>query len=199
MGRKSIERTRKPLSKKMKLWVDSIIPAIAHEDLSKLTVNDIAKLTNKSKSTIYEYFESKQDIIYTAVKRRIDKLEDLPTLTTNESVIAAYNQLIEWLINHLNDVSFSLLNQLESHFAESWEIIRHFMNELLNTLQSLYKHGIEQAVFRSVSVDILMALDEFFITQWLSREGKTETIDQMIIDYVDIRLRGISAPMINLN
>ena len=199
MGRKSVDRTRKPLSKKMGFWVDSLIPAIAGKNLTDLTIDEIAALTKKSKSTIYEYFESKEDIIFTAVERRISKLDDLPVTPENTSVLIAYNQLIEWLINHLSDVSFSFLNQLETHFAESWAIVQEFMSELLNTLQTLYEQGIQQGVFRSVSVEILIAMDEFFIKQWLSKNDKNDTIDKMIFDYVDIRLNGIGAPTISLN
>ena len=199
MGRKSIEKTRKPLTKKMKSWLDDLIPAIAGQDLSTLTIDDIAKLTKKSKSTIYEYFESKPDIVYTAVKRRIEKLDDLPVPSEDESVLQTYSSLIEWLIQHLDDVSFSFLNQLESNFEHSWGLINEFMERLLETLRQLYESGIKQGVFRSVSVEILMDLDEFFITKWLSREDINQTIDKMIADYVDIRLNGISAPTISLN
>ena len=191
MGRKSVDKTRKPLSKKMRSWLDELIPAIAGQELSKLTIDDIAKLTKKSKSTIYEYFESKQDIIYSAVKHRIEKLDDLPIPSEDESVLLSYNSLIAWLIQHLDDVSFSFLNQLESNFEHSWELINEFMRRLLDTLRRLYESGIKQGVFRSVSLEILMDLDEFFITKWLSREDIDQTIDTMVADYVDIRLNGI--------
>ncbi|MFK7786840.1 MAG: TetR/AcrR family transcriptional regulator [Crocinitomicaceae bacterium] len=191
MGRKSIEKTRKPLSKKMESWLDAMIPVISGQDLSKLTIDDIARLTQKSKSTIYEYFESKQDIIYTAVKRRIEKLDYLPEPSEDESVLLTYNSLIEWLIEHLDDVSFSFLNQLENNFPHSWGLINEFMNRLLDTLKKLYVSGIKQGIFRSVSLEIMIDLDEFFITKWLSREDKNQTIDKMVMDYVDIRLNGI--------
>jgi len=191
MGRKSTEKTRKPLSPKMEIWLDDLIPAIAGKNLSSLTIDDLAIITKKSKSTIYEYFKSKQEIIYAAVKRRISKLDDLPKPSETESVLFTYNALIEWLIKHLNDISFSFLNQLEQNFEHSWKLINEFMNRLLKTLKNLYKQGIQQGVFRAISVEILIDLDEFFITKWLSREDKDQTIDKMILDYVDIRLNGI--------
>ena len=191
MGRKSTEKTRKPLSPKMEIWLDDLIPAIAGKNLSSLTIDDLAIITKKSKSTIYEYFKSKQEIIYAAVKRRISKLADLPKPSETESVLFTYNTLIEWLIKHLDDISFSFLNQLEQNFEHSWKLINEFMNRLLKTLKNLYKQGIQQGVFREISVEILIDLDEFFITKWLSREDKNQTIDKMILDYVDIRLNGI--------
>ena len=191
MGRKSTEKTRKPLSPKMEIWLDDLIPAIAGKNLSSLTIDDLAIITKKSKSTIYEYFKSKQEIIYAAVKRRISKLDDLPKPSETESVLFTYNALIEWLIKHLNDISFSFLNQLEQNFEHSWKLINEFMNRLLKTQKNLYKQGIQQGVFRAISVEILIDLDEFFITKWLSREDKDQTIDKMILDYVDIRLNGI--------
>lgn len=178
----------------MKVWLDELIPAIADENLSTLTIDDIALHTKKSKSTIYEYFESKQDIIFAAVENRIAKLDALPEPSEDESVLLTYNSLIDWLINHLDDISFSLLNQLENNFEHTWELINEFMSKLLGTLKSLYKQGIKQGVFRSVSLEILVDMDEFFITKWLSQADKNETIDKMILDYVDIRLNGIIQP-----
>ena len=191
MGRKSSDKIRKPLSPKMEIWLDNLIPAISGKNLSSLTIDDIAIHTKKSKSTIYEYFKSKQEIIYAAVERRISRLDDPPKPSKIESVLLTYNTLIEWLLKYLNDISFSFLNQLEKNFKDTWKLINEFMNRLLETLKKMYKQGIKQGVFRPVSVEILIDLDKFFITKWLSREDKNQTIDKMILDYVDIRLNGI--------
>ncbi len=191
MGRKSTNKTRKPLSKKMEIWLSEFIPTITDKDLSQLTIDEIATLTNKSKSTLYEYFESKEAIIYMAVQQRIDALGKLPQPDKHTSIIVTYNRLIEWLITHLNDISFSFLNQLELHFSEAWLLINDFMKILLSLLQTLYVKGIAEGVFRKVSIELLIDMDEFFITKWLSRVKKDQTIDQMIVDYVDIRLNGI--------
>lgn len=193
MGRKSIEKVRKPLSAKMEIWLDDLIPAIADKNLSQLTIDELAAHTNKSKSTIYEYFESKQEIIHAAIENRITKLDALPEVAEGESVLTTFNSLTNWLIKHLNDVSFSMLHQLKKDFEHTWELINEFMNKLLETLKNLYLEGIKHGVFRPVSVEIMIALDEFFITKWLSQTNKHQTIDQMVFDYVDIRLNGITA------
>lgn len=193
MGRKSIGKTRKPLTAKMDSWLDELIPALADQNLSQLTIDDIAALTKKSKSTIYEYFEAKNDIIYAAVQRRVSKIDHLPNAAEGESVFAVYHSLIDWLVTHVDDISFSFLNQLENNFNDSWELIVGFMQKLLNTLKALYARGIEEKVFRPVSLEILMAMDEFFILKSLSQSNKNQTIDHLVVAYVDIRLNGILA------
>ena len=177
----------------MDSWLDQLIPALADQNLSQLTIDDIAALTKKSKSTIYEYFEAKNDIIYAAVQRRVSKIDHLPNAAEGESVFAAYHSLIDWLVTHVDDISFSFLNQLENNFNDSWELIVGFMQKLLNTLKALYARGIEENVFRPVSLEILMAMDEFFILKSLSQSDKSQTIDHLVVAYVDIRLNGILA------
>lgn len=191
MGRKSIDRSRKKLSNKMEQWVDSILATLQHENLSELTVDDIAKLTSKSKSTIYEYFDSKESIILTAVERRLEQLEAIPQVEDHQSILDSYLALVNWLANNLQDISFNLLFQLKSDFPASWDSVESFQSDLLHTLQKHYEAGIEAGLFRNMPVDLLVEMDRHFIMTWLSASTKEQTIDQLIHSYVDLRLNGI--------
>lgn len=184
----------------MEEWLDQLIPSLADKDLSNLNIDDIAKITKKSKSTIYEYFESKESIIYTAVSRKIKKLDGLPKSSHSSSPITLFEALINWLIKHLNDVSFSFLYQLENDYIEAWALVKEFMSKLLQMLKKLYLDGIKKGEFRHVSVDLLLVIDQYFITKWLSLQAnKLETVDKLIVDYVDIRLNGILASPFSKN
>jgi len=94
MGRKSTNKDRKELSPKMEKWVDSLISKLQGEDISKLTLDDIATKSNISKSTIYEYFATKESIIETMVKRRIEDLDQFPRHTKGANVLESSRHVI---------------------------------------------------------------------------------------------------------
>ena len=72
MGRKSIDKNRKGPQDKTDRWLVDLIPKLKDQDLASMTMNDLAKLLGKSKSTLYEYFESKEEILTRAVALRIE-------------------------------------------------------------------------------------------------------------------------------
>ena len=69
MGRKSVSRKRKAITPKVKQWLSELLIRIQFEDLKQLTMDDIARLAGTSKSTIYEYFNSKEEIINSRLTR----------------------------------------------------------------------------------------------------------------------------------
>lgn len=192
MGRKSTKKNRKQLSKKMISWLEQLLPSIQDESLDSITINDISKKTAISKSTLYEYFESKEEIITKAIEIRLNKVDlSAITIDSNQSILLQYTKLIERLTSRLNDISFHFIFQVKDQFNEAWQVISLFMDKLIDLLKELYTVGIKQNIFRPVSIDLLLKLDQYFITEWLSSSKQNKTIDQLILDYVDLRLNGI--------
>lgn len=192
MGRKSTVKNRKQLSKKMISWLEQLLPSIQDESLDSITINDISKKTAISKSTLYEYFESKEEIITKAIEIRLNKVDlSAITIDSNQSILLQYTKLIERLTSRLNDISFHFIFQVKDQFNEAWQVISLFMDKLIDLLKELYTVGIKQNIFRPVSIDLLLKLDQYFITEWLSSSKQNKTIDQLILDYVDLRLNGI--------
>lgn len=192
MGRKSTVKNRKQLSKKMISWLEQLLPSIQNESLDSITINDISKKTAISKSTLYEYFESKEEIITKAIEIRLNKVDlSAITIDSNQSILLQYTKLIEGLTSRLNDISFHFIFLVKDQFNEAWQVISLFMDKLIDLLKELYTVGIKQNIFRPVSIDLLLKLDQYFITEWLSSSKQNKTIDQLILDYVDLRLNGI--------
>ena len=86
MGRKSTDKSRRPLSKKMIIWVDKIIENLQDQDLTTITLDEIASKTNISKSTIYEYFPTKESILFTKkITRKFSYSRNFKYLLLHES------------------------------------------------------------------------------------------------------------------
>lgn len=191
MGRKPIYKYRKTLTAKMEMWLIDLLPQIQKEDLSSLTIDRIAAITNKSKSTIYEYFSSKDDIIILSISKRIELLDKLPDINKDKPLLDIYFEVINWLIKNLQDISFIFLTQIKTHFPSCWEIIDQFMFKLLSFLKEIYTKGINKNLFTNIPIDLLLALDKFFISEYIANSRKETTLDKLIQAYVNLRLNGL--------
>ena len=63
MGRKSLNKNRKPITKKVKQWLEKLLLELQDKDLEKVTIDDLALLADKSKSTIYIYFDPRNEYV----------------------------------------------------------------------------------------------------------------------------------------
>ena len=83
MGRKSTEKLRKSKQEKIDAWMLELLPKMQAYSPQKITMDQLAALIGKRKSTIYEYFSSKEEVILYAAQLRIKQLSH-------------YRELIDW-------------------------------------------------------------------------------------------------------
>ena len=157
MGRKSIVKNRKPITKRVNKWLADLLIVLQDKDLEQLTIDDIAALANKSKSTIYEYFESKEDILLAACQTRIKTLSDLlhNERAQKGNPIDRYEYLMEVLTEKLADISTFFLQKIKLHYPSSWNAIDNFTDEFVKSVTALYQEGIKQGVYYPISIDLM--------------------------------------------
>ncbi len=197
MGRKSILKNRKEKNKKVELWTQGILPKLKNKDLGVLTMDDLAALMNKSKSTIYQYFTTKEEIFEYITEVRVTNLKTYKDEISSEilSLDYHYKTLAKILAEGAKDISANFLKQLQLHYPKAWKIIKDFLFGLLEDLKEFYYIGIENKLFKSVSVDLLIKLDEFFIMQLITdnvffKESK-ETLESSIKNYMFLKFEGL--------
>lgn len=197
MGRKSSGKRRKEISSKMQLWLKDLLPLIQEVDLKEMSMDELAELGGKSKSTLYEYFESKEEILMMAIRGLVFQLGQYDISRSNEAtlIVEDYQKMIEWIATHVQDISFGFITQLRRAFPTIWEQVEVFLQVVLDDIRGLYERGIKAGVFKEVSIDLLIGLDRFFVMEWITqnenRDSQAGSLDQLIRDYVDIRMQGI--------
>ena len=197
MGRKSLNKKRKPINKKVDIWLGELLLNIQNKDLEKLTIDDLAKLAEKSKSTIYEYFESKEEILLAACKTRITTLSETisNTLQQKIDVIKLYERLVEIFAEGTSGISISFLQGIKQSYPNVWSIIENFTDNFVEILKEQYKLGIKKGIFNPISVDLMSHLDKIFVMQVVTNptlfNDKEYTISKLISDYLNLRLKGL--------
>ncbi|WP_109298707.1 TetR/AcrR family transcriptional regulator [Aquimarina sp. AU474] len=197
MGRKSISRNRKEKSKKVEKWTQAILPKLKHADLGSLTMDDLAILMNKSKSTIYQYFTTKEEIFEYITEVRINRLYEYKNEITQEIVQLdyRYSTLVNILTEGAKDISAFYLRQLQKYYPTAWKIIEDFLFSLLQDLKQFYIYGIESKQFKPVSTELLIKMDEFFILRLITDDTffnqSKETLESTIKDYMFLKFEGL--------
>ncbi len=197
MGRKSILKDRKEKNKKVEKWALAILPKLKHQDLGDLTMDDMAILMNKSKSTIYQYFTTKEEIFEYITRVRIDNLSKYKSEITTEILQLDYHYKTLSLIltEGARDISAFYLKQLQLHYPSAWQIIEGFLFGLIEDLKQFYLSGIKSKLFKPVSVELLTKLDEFFILQLITDDKfftqSKETLESTVKDYMFLKFEGL--------
>jgi len=197
MGRKSIHRERKDKSKKVEQWTQALLPKLRNTELGELTMDDLAKLMNKSKSTIYQYFVTKEEIFEYVTQVRVDQLKAYKNEISIEIMGLGYQYeaLAKILAEGVKDISPFYLKQLQIHYPSAWDIVEHFLQGLLKDLKEFYIFGIENKIFKTVSPELLIKLDEYFIMQLITDHtffnDHQQTLESAIKEYMFIKFEGL--------
>jgi len=197
MGRKALTKNRKPITKKVEKWLEVLLLELQNKDLEKLTIDDLAELTKKSKSTIYIYFESKEEILIAACKTRLDTISNNLSLTFQEELdtVELYESLVQLFTEGTSGISLYFLQNIKQNYLSAWTLIEDFTDHFIELLKTQYKKGISEGLFNDFSIELASQIDKLFVMQVVTNpdlfNDKTYTTSQLINDYLNLRLTGL--------
>ena len=193
MGRKSIDKERIQNTQKTDAWLEGLLPLLQDKDLAKLNMDQIAELIGKSKSTIYQYFSTKDEIFDRLVVIKLNKVQgSISSNHDNSTTLALYEHFVMRICQGLDGVTIRFMNQLKELFPSVWVKVEGFMNEVLAFMESLYRRGINEGIFKAYPLSILLDMDEFFMYQYITRPDRPiSDVDELVRHYMSLRLDGL--------
>jgi AcrR family transcriptional regulator len=197
MGRKSLSKKRKRITSRTNKWLSELLVGLQYVDLTQLTMDDMASIAGKSKSTIYEYFESKEEILRAACETRtVVLLESIMKISRQElTTVDLYRQLIEIFAEGTAGISLSFLQTIKQHYPQAWAVIDEFTDRFVELLKDHYQQGMEEGTYNAVSVELLSTIDRLFVIQVITNSSifsdEKYTVSELVRDYLNIRLMGL--------
>ncbi len=197
MGRKSIERSRKLLTPKAEVWVRQLVPLLQDRPLDRLTLDELAELMGKSKSTIYSYFSTKEEIYLTGVQLVLDDMKYIisPEAVEGQDMELVLRNMMYRIGEGIAGISINFLEQIQRHFPEVWLVIQRFTDKLLSNFEMIYREGMKQGTFGQFNLQLLLALDRHFImsimtdAQQFGDQGMS--LDDLVKEYLELRLNAL--------
>ncbi|OPX18160.1 TetR family transcriptional regulator [candidate division WOR-3 bacterium 4484_100] len=139
--------------------IEAGVRIFARYGYRKTTMDDIAKATNKAKSSLYHYFSSKEDIFKAVVEKEGNILtsavlnaiakEELPT-----DKLRAYVKTRMKALNRLANI----YNAFQDEYLENYKFIQNLRSQYDNfeieTIKKILKQGIDQGIFEIDDLDL---------------------------------------------
>ncbi|MDQ0194736.1 TetR/AcrR family transcriptional regulator [Paenibacillus wynnii] len=125
----------------------------------KFSIRDIASHLGISTKTIYQYFESKEQIIGHIVDQSIKemreaerKLIDDRSLTIQQKVMKALVVLPHGFVFH----DIRTLHELKQRYPKQWREVDEYVNHGWENIRQLVKEGTTEGVFRPFDLELFI-------------------------------------------
>lgn len=200
MGRKSIDRYRyKDAEIKQKHTVRFMV-YFQNNGIENFSMSKMAKDLGMSKTTIYNHFQSKEEIIEAAIMYKLNTIAEYQSVLENITLpyTERYRKAMLFFCVQIFDISNKLLSQIKNKHPKIWKKVLVFQKNVMIDLKSYYEIGIEIGVFKSDTNPLLLSLDDqkFFdllSSQEILKENNIEVLEAFNHHY-KVKFNGLVDP-----
>lgn len=148
----------------------------------KFTMSNLAKRLSLSKTSLYEHFSSKNELVHDILSMAIEDVKNQEQAIYNHTELSVPEK-IQALLKITPKVfgsihNHSLYDDLRHYYPDEWQMVSDSRDEQLNRLSSLVIQSIEKKSLRSVNVSVLRqivtsAMNNLFNYQFLEESNMT--------------------------
>ena len=152
------EKREKRKSLKRESIIKTASELFSQKSYHEVMMDDVAKLTSIAKGTVYNYFESKEELYYSILKLRLENLTNSLTnkiLTATNPIDALRSFVTHYYMFMMKYRSFFLIYRKESLNSDNGicEELRSLENELRQLLTEIVITGMTKNLFRTIDED----------------------------------------------
>ncbi|HMM22872.1 MAG TPA: TetR/AcrR family transcriptional regulator [Selenomonadales bacterium] len=146
----------------------------------KFTMSDIAKHLSVSKTSLYEHFSSKNELIHNIIMMAIEDVNNQEEAIYNSSLSIAEKlplilKVTPTVFGPINN--HRLLEELQQFYPDEFQSIESFRTKQMDRLIALIAEGIENGTVRSVDLSVLRQIIfgtmDLFSYKFLTEKNKT--------------------------
>jgi AcrR family transcriptional regulator len=195
---KGIPLTEEEQQRRRKQIFDASVHLFLEKGFNETSMREIAKAAGMGKSTLYDYYQTKDDILVSYFEHEIDKIttQAEQIIQGNSTYSEKLRKIMQAHLNFLMDSKQTFLKltlEAQRLSQESQEHIQTHRHAYQDMLRSLIEEGIRQGEFRPVNP--LFAARSIFSLLSISvfTTRPTGTPDEMLDQALGILLQGIQA------
>lgn len=165
----------------------------------KTSLDDIATSLNKTKTSIYYYFKSKEAVFEAVVRKEAELLnasimESLSMVSTPEDKIKAYIVTRMKVLNQVSLFYTAMKSELLDHLPFIDKIRVEYLNQELQLISTLLKEGNESGIFEINDINksantLVTVLKGLEIPLFLRKD--TSDSHQLIEDFLQLIFLGL--------
>ncbi|MBL4704851.1 MAG: TetR/AcrR family transcriptional regulator [Flavobacteriales bacterium] len=204
MGRKNIERTRyNNAGIQGKLAIKAMV-YFQNNGVKGITMSKMARDLSMSKTTIYNHFNSKEELLEAALDYKLGVISEYESVLENITLpyTERYRKAMLFFCVQLFDISTRLMGEIRDHYPDLWKKVLKFQKQTFINLKSYYEIGIDIGAFKSDCNPVLMSLDDQQFFEMLGMNQIIEENDIQVIDafnhHFKMKFQGIVDPKFGL-
>lgn len=196
MGRNSVSKERKKNPRKQLEIINGLVEFFKVHSLANSNMDEIAEGLQKSKATLYKYFESKEEMVDALINYKITMIMGFVPVLKDDKIpfFDRYKKSFSLLHEHISDISIDFMADLKTVYPQIYKNIELLIDVAVRELATYYKQGMEQGIFNPLNATMLSQID-FILFQTLTdpaylRENKL-SVAEAFHDFYTIRCNGL--------
>jgi AcrR family transcriptional regulator len=135
-----------------KLIVNAACDIFARFGYKKSTMDEIAQAAHKAKSSIYHYFESKEEIFRAVVEKESQLLKEMITEAINQEdtpqkKLRAYVTTRMRILSRLSNFYSALKDEYFEQYSFIEKMREKYLKDEIRLVKKILKNGVEQGEF----------------------------------------------------
>jgi AcrR family transcriptional regulator len=197
MGRKPIDRYRYKDELIKEKYVIKFMIYFQNNGLENFSMSKMAADLKMSKTTIYNHFTTKEEIISAVVDYKLSIIKDYQTVLENITLpfIERYRKSMLFFCVQTFDISAPILFHIEVNYPKIWKKVEQFQLGVMRNLKSYYEVGIEIGLFKKEMNPFLLYLDDQKFFELLSNQKVLSDHNITVLDafnhHFSIKFKGI--------
>ena len=155
-----------------------------------LKMDEISKIMDISRATLYKYFSTKEDIISFIVSTFVEYIHEMIEDSDPDQVfVQRFQQTFEQTILLKEYITDIFLRELENSYPENYERLKEAMKQREYQELAFYDEGIKEGFFNKIDGRLIIMQDEI-LSNVLDVKYLMEnhlTVYQVLFDYYNLK------------
>lgn len=155
-----------------------------------LKMDEISKIMDVSRATLYKYFSTKEDIITFIVSAFVEYIHEIIEDSDSDQVfVQRFQQTFEQTILLKEYITDIFLRELENSYPENYERLKEAMKQREYQELAFYDEGIKEGFFNKIDGRLIIMQDEI-LSNVLDVKYLMEnqlTVFQVLFDYYNLK------------
>lgn len=176
---------------KMRITLTSrLLTYVKKNGFQNLKMDEIAKIMDISRATLYKYFSTKEDIISFIVSICVEYIHEIiENSDADQVIVQRFQQTFEQTILLKEFFTDIFLNDLESSYPENYELLKEAMKQREYQELAFYDEGIKEGFFNKIDGRLIVMQDEI-LRRILDVKYLMEnhlTVYEVLFDYYNLK------------
>lgn len=195
MGRKALPKKRILDPETREKWLQTLLPYFLKNGFRRVTMNDITRQLGISKATLYEHFQSRDELYSESLELLLKQVGDARVILDDQSLSYEdrFLRLFGVVLRQVIGISPILLEDMKYHYPALWQRVQEYYQDWERTLHDFFKEAMEAGAFQKVHPALISRVITSLLREFMNPEFLMQnqiTVEQAFTDMLKLLSEG---------